>query len=283
MTGYATHEFCQDGANLVWEVRTLNHRFCDINVVLPNAFRQFEIEIRQHIKKVVARGKVDITLQVISMQKQALNLTLNKPLLSTLAGIFVDAKKEIKELQINFDSIINYPGLVNTDDRISNDLKTVLLMSLGEVLQLLLKTRSQEGLGLKEYLLDRLQQLQDLHANILQARDAWLDEQKETLQAKIETLLPEYTEKRFAEEIFYYAEKSDIAEEIHRLQEHLTSLRELLSRGGVIGRKLDFLMQELLRETNTIGAKMGTPPLAKNILEMKVIIEQMREQIQNIE
>lgn len=283
MTGYAAHEFCQNDTSFVWEVRTLNHRFCDINVTLPKSLRQFEIDIRKYIKKVVARGKVDVTLQLVENQDKPLNLSLNKPLLTALAGVFNDAKKEFQELTVNFDSIVNYPGLVTMHDNLSDDLESTLLLSLQEALERLSATRCQEGLGLQQYLLDRLQELQKLHASIVSARDVWMKKQAEDLQNKIQKILPEYDEKRFAEELFYYAEKSDIAEEVHRLQEHIASLQSLLDTGGVIGRRLDFLMQELLRETNTIGSKMSVSPIAKNILDMKVIIEQMREQSQNIE
>lgn len=274
----------QLGASLFcWELKTVNHRYLDVSFRLPEAFRFLENNLRNLLRGQINRGKLECQLKVVAAaDEQALQLNqgLVKALLS--AGEQLAASHALAN-DLTLSHILAWPGVVEASQQDLEVLGQQIECSFQEALKQLIATRLAEGNMLKEHIKTRLQLLKEeiKHAKSQVATIA--GQSREKLLTRLKSLAIEVAEARFEQEIALMLARLDVSEELDRLETHLFEVARSLETDDVAGRRLDFLMQELNREANTLSSKSDSVLLTQHAVQMKVLIEQMREQIQNIE
>ena len=284
MTGFASRSQDYDYGQLNLELRSVNHRYLEIQLRLPDELRSLESGLREAIGQKISRGKVDCRLGFTPIPSAAKGLPLNQAVLRQLIK-YNDTIKSLvpSSTPLSVSNILNYPGIFDQDappvERIGTDALTLLAGTLAE----LGHTRAREGDKLKTILLERGARLDVLASEAGPLIPKLVAAFEEKLATKIREAMAGAEDDRLRQEVVLFASKIDVDEELSRLKAHLTEVRRVLEKGGAAGKRLDFLMQELNREANTLGAKSVSSDVSKISVEMKVLIEQMREQIQNIE
>ena len=283
MTAFARADRPLEGYGLVWEIKAVNHRYLEISPRLPDALRSLENAVRERCRKALVRGKVEVTLRYQQDASDA-DLELNEPLVKQLSEI----SRRVGDLvqhpgQVNPMEILRHPGVLSTRELDVDLLQRESLTLLDEALQALIDTRSREGEQLGKLIEERLDgiitQVEIVKTAVPRIKEA----QRERLRSRIQDVIDSPDPDRLEQELVLLAQKMDVDEELDRLLTHVTEVRRILKKGGHIGRRLDFLMQELNREANTLGSKSVDSETTAAAVELKVLIEQMREQIQNIE
>lgn len=285
MTGYARVEQQDPERRLSWELRSVNHRYLELQFKLPEEFRPLENELRQLATQLIGRGKVEANLRY--SREAALTETLQIDS-ARLAAVLAAIERVSGQLRTSTAPdpihVLAWPGVIRSDaaqDTIVPLAEAMLLFQTA--LDDFTATRTREGERTKTYLLERLAAMAEVVAKVRVraplVRDAWL----ERLRSKIADLGVEVDPARLAQEAAMAAQRLDVDEELSRLESHFTEVRDTLSRDEAVGRRLDFLMQELNREANTLSSKSQDAEMTRLAVEMKVMIEQMREQVQNIE
>lgn len=290
MTGFVSHEVELSGFTVIWEVKTLNHRFLDMCVKLPENLRSIEFELRNMAKQRIRRGKMDVSLFIRSKNLNDV-LCMSDERINEIAQIFGRAKQAFAEqgvdrVNVELCSIFANPVFNGNDNnRMCENFKASVLASFEEVLDKLTQARIDEGQRLKLALENCLCNMKQITAEIcLFTRDTKQKAFKK-LTDRVAELAANVTidQVRMEQEILLIAQKADIQEELDRLNSHYCEITTILSSTEQVGRKLDFLMQELNRESNTICSKATDINIINNAISLKTCIEQMREQIQNIE
>lgn len=282
MTAFFIHPQSFDWGSLRWEMRSVNHRYLELHFKLPDAAKSLEPAIREAVKPFLARGKVELQLQ-LSQTPALEDFTVNQSMLAGLTDAINQIQTALPEAtQVNPVELLKWPGLVETDSDNTlhaDDILAALNNGLSEFDQI----RQREGDALSQ-VID--QKVQAIRGHVAQARQLlpdirqhYADQLKQRIAEHTDTL----DEGRFHQEIAIQAQKMDVAEELDRLETHLDEVERLRHEPGLVGRRLDFLMQELNREANTLGAKSIDSRTAQIGVELKVLIEQIREQVQNIE
>lgn len=289
MTGYGKGEH-NDGKRVITaEIKTINNRYCDINIKTPRHLRFFEDNIRKILKNSVQRGRIDVYINIDYLSESDTVIVPNL----CLAKQYKDAIDEIKrELDINsnvsLDTIIKFQDVLvakeETEDE--EELRICVEAAMSNAVDNLIKMRFIEGEQLKLDIRSSMDKIRGLMDEIIKNSETIVGEYKTKFEARIKELLGsnhELDENRLYNEIVIYADKSDINEEIVRFKSHMCQLGNVLEEGGAIGRKLDFIIQESNREINTIGSKIGNLEIIQLVIEIKNLLEKIREQIQNIE
>ena len=285
MTGYARAEQQGPAGRLSWELRSVNHRYLELTFKLPEEFRSMENELRQLATQRVARGKVEAGLRYSRESGAADGLQIDS---ERLAVVLAAVERVSSQLRTSTApdpiKVLAWPGVIRTEAAQDNAAPLADAMLLFQTaLEDFTATRSREGERTRTYLLERLDAMaaivERVRVRAPQVRDAWL----ERLRAKLLDLGVEADPARLAQEAAMAAQRLDVDEELSRLDSHFTEVRDTLARDEAIGRRLDFLMQELNREANTLSSKSQDAEMTRLAVEMKVMIEQMREQVQNIE
>lgn len=282
MTAFARTETADHRGSAILEIRTVNHRYLDMSIRLPDELRSLEPMFRIDIQERLRRGKVDCTLRIESTGNASADLPVNTELATRL--IQAAATLPIPHAQaINPIDILRWPGVINRES-IDIDTQAKLIRTLlTRALDSLIETRNREGAKIREMILDRCNQIEHQISFI---RDR-LPEISAGIRARYEQrlreIIAETDNTRLEQELLLLAQKMDVAEEIDRLQAHVTEVRRVLDQNEPVGRRLDFLMQEMNREANTLSSKSVHTDTTGASVELKVLIEQMREQIQNIE
>jgi uncharacterized protein (TIGR00255 family) len=284
MTGFASRSHDYDYGQLNLELRTVNHRYLEVQLRLPDELRSLETSLRDAIGVSISRGKVDCRLGFTPVPSAAKGLPLNQRVLQQLIKYNDSIKGLIPDsAPLSVANILNFPGIFDQDvppvEQISRD----ALALLAEALKELGYTRAREGEKLKAILLERGARVEALAVEAAPLIPKLIAAFGEKLATKIREAMSGADDDRLRQEVVLFASKIDVDEELSRLKAHLSEVRRVLEKGGSSGKRLDFLMQELNREANTLGAKSVAPEVSKISVEMKVLIEQMREQIQNIE
>lgn len=289
MTGYGKGENNDGKRSITAEIKTINNRYCDINIKTPRHLRFFEDNIRKILKNSVQRGRIDVYINIDYISESD---TVIVPNLS-LAKQYKDAIDIIKsELSLNnnpsLDTIIKFQDVLiaKEDDQDEDELRICLENAMNEAVKNLLIMRETEGTQLKADIKLSMGKILELMETISQNSHTIVDDYKSKFENRIKELLGssyELDENRLYNEIVIYADKSDINEEIVRFKSHMVQLSDALESGGQIGRKLDFILQEANREINTIGSKIGNLDIIQIVIEIKNLLEKIREQIQNIE
>ncbi len=266
MTGYAAATRDLPTASLAAEVKSVNGRFLDVQFRLPEELRSVEPALRELIQARVSRGKVEIRVSVT-------------PPTAAAPQIIRAAVPDARPLSVG--EVLHWPGVLG-DDR-STALREACVALVREVLEDFAATRSREGAKLAAMLIERAERMKSLLASIQPKLPEAIAAYEEKLAARLREVLGGTDEERIRQEIALYGVKADVAEELNRLGAHLEEVHRVVRAGGPAGKRLDFLMQELNREANTLGSKSVSKELSDASLELKLLIEQMREQIQNIE
>jgi len=283
MTAFATTTAQKNNISLCWELRTVNHRFLDISVRLPGNFRPLETEIRQLISKHIRRGKAECTLTVQEDPHSQQSIQLN----TTHINQIIAATKQITALQPsvsppNVLEILSWPGVQEHSQPESKTLKPLMMDTLNSTLQQLVEMRQREGQQLSGLLENKCNAIHQQTTLARQRIPHVLQETRKRIIEKIVALQLEPDMDRLEQELVYLTQKMDITEELDRIETHVTEIQKTLKQTQPIGRRLDFLMQELNREANTIGSKSADIIISQVSVELKVFIEQMREQVQNL-
>jgi len=288
MTGYGKGESNDGKRSITAEIKTINNRYCDINIKTPRHLRFFEDSIRKILKNGLQRGRIDVYINIDYITESD---TVILPNLA-LARQYKDAIDKIKqELGMNsspsLDTIIKFQDVLiaKEDDPDDDELRVCLEGAMNEAVKNLLAMRAKEGMELKSDISLSAGRILELMEVISENSKTIVEEYKEKFENRIKELLGshEFDENRLYNEIVIYADKSDINEEIVRFNSHMVQLSDALDLGGTIGRKLDFIIQEANREINTIGSKVGNLDIIQVVIEIKNLLEKIREQIQNIE
>lgn len=283
MTAFARVNQAIPGALIEWEIRSVNQRFLELNFKLPDNYRHLEMSLRDQCKQVLQRGKLDISLKV-QQQNNADGLPINQALLSELTQAICDIQQRLPEAtHVNPLDILNWPGLVQQPSVGTDELHKIIIQNFDSALSQLNESRQREGQQLAVLILQRTQSMRQIIDELKPLIPAILQQQQQRMRQRISELSSNLDETRLAMEIALLAQKLDIEEELDRLQTHLTEVTRVVNQSGAIGRRLDFLMQELNREANTLGSKSIDSRSTQASIELKVLIEQMREQVQNIE
>jgi len=284
MTGFARSDTELDAGTLSWEVRSVNHRYLETNFRLPEGFRHLEPELRSLVGSKLKRGKVDASLNFHARDDAAPALSLN----TELAKALIEKSQAIGDLmdesvKVNPVAIMRWPGVLQEEKLNTEALSDPATKLLGEALDELSASRASEGRRIIDMIEERLQQILDIVDTVSARLPEVLEASRNRMRERAETLEQKIDEERLEQELLILAQKQDVAEELDRLQAHVAEIREALVGEQPVGRRLDFLMQELNREANTLGSKSADATTSKCAVDLKVLIEQMREQVQNVE
>ncbi|CAB1277013.1 YicC/YloC family endoribonuclease [Candidatus Nitrosacidococcus tergens] len=284
MTAFARQETQGTLGTFAWEIRSVNHRYLEISLRLPEELRTIETQIRTQISQVLNRGKVDCVFRYTLFNTEQSQFSLDQPLTKTLVELSAQVNTLLyNSAPINSLEILRWPGVLKSPTIDTEALKSEALAGLEKVLDEILIARASEGKRLQVFILQRCEEIETIVAQIYARIPEVVRLFKERLQNKLETILSSLDQGRLEQEIVLFAQKSDITEELDRLKSHLVEIKQTLDQRKPVGRRLDFLMQELNREANTLAAKAADTETSQHAVDLKVLIEQMREQIQNIE
>ncbi len=284
MTGFIREEELFDWSRIIIEIRSVNSRYLDITMRLPDEIRMMEFDFKKLISNKLSRGNLGVSIELKQSDIVTNNLRYNKDYAKEIATVLHDIDKFIyNAASVNAIDILSWPGVIDSNQSISDEEKSDLIKCFKRAIDKLQLTRQQEGDALVLLLLQRCEQI----IEIIQQIKSELDEITRQYREKLENKLLEYIQQldqiRLEQEIILFVQKMDIAEELDRIVTHIEEVKRVIDKTGPQGRRLDFLMQELNREVNTIGSKSVSVNTSKAAIDMKVLIEQMREQIQNIE
>ena len=284
MTGYAaaTQEMPYGSFNL--EIRSVNNRYLDIQFRLPDDFRKLEPAMRELLTKQLSRGKVECRLNFSPSANTENSQQLDHTLLDKLLQLEQSVKtRHPAALSLTVAEILKWPGMLGSDMAPGEESDAIGMTLLQTALNDLKAARIREGDKLKSVLLERIKQMRQLLQSAAPRIPALIAAFEEKLRTRLEEILGTQENERIHQEITLFASKIDVDEELSRLQAHIDEVERIINKGGAVGKQLDFMMQELHREANTIGSKSVDLEITRISMELKVIIEQMREQVQNIE
>jgi uncharacterized protein (TIGR00255 family) len=284
MTAFARQEVQTQQGDLTWEIRSVNHRYLEVALRLEERFRPLEMQIRKLFNDTLGRGKVDAVLRYKAPENQQTGIHFDQK----LARAVIESCEQLATMSkhvapIDSLRVLQWPGVIQTETLDQAALNQAVISSLKVAINELIETRKTEGLALQGMIEQRCDEIEAIAIQTRQQMPVILENQRTRLVEKVAELGVNLDPERLEQEIVVLAQKSDVAEELDRLQSHVTEVRNVLKRQEPIGRRLDFLMQELNREANTLGSKSIDTETTRHSVDLKVLIEQMREQIQNIE
>ncbi len=282
MTGYA--QVAGSGANTdrIWELRAVNHRHLEVVLHIPDSILAIEGEIRRLVSQVIKRGRVELWLRQNSSEEDA-GISANLALLQQLRGT-VETVSEVwgsPLAQLSPLDLLRWPGVLQASRQELQPEPLLALLDQG--LRVLQESREREGSALAEILLQKIQAMEKILASLRARLPALEGKLVERLDRRLSELQQQVDPGRWEQELVFYLHRQDIAEEMERLSTHLVELRQVLQRDEPVGRRLDFLVQECNREANTLGSKAGDQEVSQAAIELKVLVEQIREQVQNVE
>jgi len=284
MTGFAALSEEMPLGILSVEIRSVNHRYLDLTFRLPDELRAFEPALRELLSARLTRGKVECRIGFQKSAASTLSLGLNDALLDQLLTLDRRVRERLPAAApLSVSDVLRWPGLQGADalplDELKDRTQALLERALGEFT----RSRAREGDKLKNLLLERVTRMEELVARVKPKIPLLVQAYQERLSARLRDATAELDEDRIRQELLLFAAKVDVEEELSRLVTHLSETRRILEQGGAVGKRLDFLMQELNRESNTLASKSVDIDVSQASVELKVLIEQMREQVQNIE
>lgn len=290
MTGFGRSEYSDGKRSVTAEVRSVNHRYCDVSVKMPRRYSFAEEKIKSAVKSILSRGKIDVSITVVNLTEDDVTVKLN----TSVAGQYKESLQELKdqfdlEGDISLQLIAGLPDVMKTVPEIEDEdaLTEALKIPVTEAVKKLDEMRAVEGEKLKEDLLRRGETIKEYTGKIKERAPEVVKEHKEKMEERINQLLDkniEIPEEKLAVEVAVFADKCDITEELVRLDSHMDQMKKILDEGKkAVGKRLDFLVQEMNREANTIGSKANDLDITNYMLSIKSEVEKIREQVQNIE
>ena len=283
MTAFARSQCNADWGQITWEVRSVNHRYLETHFRLPDNWRELEMPLRERIKQHVARGKLELTL-TLQLNGEAARPEVDGEVLTGLIQAMQTVRLELPTAsEVNIMDVLQWPGLIREPALDRDSMAETLLACADDALNQLVQARAREGEALRRLIEARLNEIERIVSELRPIVPEAVRAYEAKLRERLAQLKAEVDENRLAQEVAMMAQKLDVAEELDRLLTNVRHVREALEQDGPAGRRLDFLMQELNREANTLGSKAADMRLTEAAVELKVLIEQMREQVQNIE
>ena len=287
MTGFGRASLESNGKNYIIEIKTVNNKYSDITVKSPKRLSFMEDKIRKQIANRITRGKVEVSVSFFDFSNKSKNVVLNKE----IAKEYIKQLREIADENnlsenISVVEIAKLPDILNSIDSDNDEeIASETLQCLNMALDSLIEMRKTEGENIKQDLLVRIERVQNLVDKIAENSKGIVEEYVSKLEKRVKEILKTdvVDENRIAQEAVIYADKTSIEEELTRLNSHIVQFKELVNNDGPVGKKIDFMIQEMNRETNTIGSKAGSGEITKAVIDLKVELEDIREQIQNIE
>lgn len=283
MTAFTRSSIEKEWGIATWELRSVNHRYLELDIRLPETLRELESSLREAALKQLQRGKIECYLRY-HPNENLLNVSLNHHILKQLAALSQEVQSSWQgPIDTSLIQILHWPGVLKKIEAQSGELNQNILELFDKALQELVARRVREGESLQSRIKERLQQMLQGLEQIKQRLPLIIKQQREKILGRIQDLQLNIDPMRVEEELLLLMQKMDVAEEIDRLEIHINEVQQALNTQGSIGRRLDFLMQELHREANTLGSKSSDTETSHVAIHLKVLIEQMREQAQNIE
>ena len=284
MTGYAAVSAELDSGSLTLELRAVNHRYLDLQLRMPDELRMLEPALREAISAQMSRGKVECRIGFAARTNVQQSTQLNRALLQQLAkwnDEVQDALPDARSLSVA--DVLRWNGMLETAAVNADALRTAVLEAAQQALRDFSAARAREGDKLTDFLLQRVTQIEEICTATAPRIPAAVVAFEEKLRARLREALQGTDDERLRQEISLFANRIDVEEELSRLRTHLSEVRRILKQGGTVGKRLDFLMQELHREANTLGSKSVDAEVSRASMDIKLLIEQMREQVQNLE
>lgn len=288
MTGYGRGEATVDGCRIVFEIKSVNHKYFEFNSRISRGYLFLEDRLKAYVQSKISRGKVDVFLQIEPLEEADVQVLVNH----ALASGYLSALRELKEhyqlpdeptlaLMSRYSDVFSVHKAPADEDAVWNAVRQVADMAIASFL----KMRETEGTRLQEDILEKAAEVITLVDQIEQITPETVESYRERLQGKIQELLQDnrFDEQRLLTEVAIFADKVAVDEETVRLRSHFQQLRKLVDSQGPVGRKIDFLVQEMNREANTIGSKSVNSQIAYLVVDIKALIEKIREQVQNVE
>ena len=290
MTGFGRSEYSDEKRSVTAEVRSVNHRYCDVSVKMPRRYSFAEETLKKAVKEILSRGKIDVSISVVNLTEDDVTVKLN----TSVAEQYRSSLTELKEQfglqdEISLELIAGLPDVMKTVPELEDEdaITEALKIPVVEAVKKLDAMRQLEGEKLKEDLLKRREIIKEITGKIKERAPLVVEEHKQKLEDRISQLLDksvEIPEDRLAVEVAVFADKCDITEELVRLDSHMDQMQKILGEGKqAVGKRLDFLVQEMNREANTIGSKANDLEITNYMLTIKSEVEKIREQVQNIE
>ena len=283
MTAFARLEVKKDWGDAVWEIRSVNQRYLENFFRLPEQFRGLENTLREKLRQSLTRGKIECSLRIETKKQTNAELNLNKDLANQVIQSLQWIKTQAGEGEINLTDVLRYPGVVEAQEQDLDAISQDLLTAFDDLLTDFIAMRGREGEKLNDIIQQRLDAIAVEADKVRSQMPVVLQWQRERLLQRFEDAQVNLDPQRVEQEMILLAQRVDVAEELDRLQMHVKETTNILKKGGAVGRKLDFMMQELNRESNTLASKSINADITASAVELKVLIEQMREQIQNLE
>ena len=285
MTAFARESVTTEHGTLTIELRTVNHRYLDCSFKIPDSLRALEGGFREQAGKSLARGKLDCLVRLQAPGgSDSEALAVDEARLRAVLAALEQVNALLPQSQpLNPLELLAFPGVCRSPEASEQALQASAAAVFERALASLRENRAREGANLAALIRERLQQVETEVANTRERLPALLQQQRERVIGRINDLDVETDEARLEQELVYMAQRADVAEELDRLDSHIEEVRRTLDQGGPCGRRLDFLMQELNREANTLSSKSTASSTTQSAVELKVLIEQMCEQVQNIE
>ncbi|HSC14448.1 MAG TPA: YicC/YloC family endoribonuclease [Gammaproteobacteria bacterium] len=284
MTGFSTAEARVGPFRLVWEIRSVNHRFLELGFRLPDDLRAVEPDCRELAAAAIKRGKVDCSLKIGADERGALAGTIVAGALERLRALEVEARRVFPEARaLTAEEVLRWPGVLEEPSRNVEEIGEAVKECLSAALRALTESRSREGARIAEMLDKRNTGITALVTGIKPQLDGAQLRYRERLRERLARLDVQADPERLEQEIALIAQRVDVAEEVDRIASHVAEVQAILHRNEPVGRRLDFVIQELNREANTFASKVQEEALTRVAVELKVLIEQMREQVQNLE
>ncbi len=284
MTGFASLDKSTSSGTLVIELRSVNHRYLELQLKLDDNLRALEPMLRELISSKLGRGKVECRIYLTHKNETAKSLNLDTNVLKQLSQISHSIQQEFPlSAPLSVADILRWPGVLQNEEADQTDLSAEVSAGLQQVLADMSQARAREGEKLKDMILQRLAEIESLVDGVKPLLPGYIKSYQEKLTAKLQETLKSVDEERIRQELVIYAQRIDVDEELSRLGAHISEVKRILHTDIAAGKRLDFLMQELNREANTLGSKSVSTEVSQVSMALKVLIEQMREQVQNIE
>lgn len=285
MTAYARTSENGDFGNITWEVKSLNHRYLDLSLRIPDALRHLESKLREIIHGKIHRGRVECFLKFQAGENTKTNISLNTNLIKQLSKTCEKVGKYFnkKSASINPLHVLSWNDVLQINETIPQATNNKIIKIFEQTINKLINTKKSEGNELKKIIEQKLVKIQDETTKVSKHLPNIKKEQRKKIITKLENIKTELDQSRLEQEMVFFAQKTDVAEELERLQMHVKEMKKILSEKDAIGKRLDFLSQELNREANTLASKSASKETTQAAIELKVLIEEIREQVQNIE
>lgn len=283
MTAYARREIKGNWGSAAWELRSVNQRYLETYIRLPEQFRSLEPVVRERLRTRLTRGKIECNLRFELDPSAQSSMILNEKLAKQLVEAANWVKMQSDEGEINPLEVLRWPGVMSAAEQDLDVISTELMAALESAIDDFIDAREREGNALKAMIEQRLEGVSTEVAKVRQQMPEILQWQRERLVSKLEEAQVQLENNRLEQELVLMAQRVDVAEELDRLEAHVKETYVILKKKEAVGRRLDFMMQEFNRESNTLASKSINADVTESAIELKVLIEQMREQIQNIE